>query len=367
MNLINILIVAGTRPEAIKMAPLFMKLKEEPDVFDVRFCTTGQHKEMFDQVVSLFNISVDYDLKLMRPNQSLDGLTSRCLERFSTVLEEFDPHCVLVQGDTTTAMACALATFYKKIRIGHVEAGLRTHNNYSPFPEEVNRKIISQITHFHFAPTWSAVTALRQEGIVENVYLTGNTVIDALYWMADNRSNFPDNIAINGKKLFLVTAHRRESFGEPLKEVIHTIKEMIKRYQDIIIVYPIHKNPNIYNPVNEMLKNIPRIYLIDPVGYDVLVGLMKKSYLILTDSGGIQEEAPALGKPVLVLRNETERPEAVEFGNVVLVGQECDKILDYVDRLLNDDEYYEAMSRKVSPYGDGMASVRISQILKDNL
>ena len=364
----KILLVIGTRPEAIKMAPIVKELKNHRYYFEIKLCVTGQHSEMLNQVLNLFELIPDYNLGLMQPSQTLDSLTSKTIIAFNSVLKEFNPECVLVQGDTTTAMACALSAFYQKVPVGHVEAGLRTNNIYFPFPEEMNRRLISQMTTYHFAPTQTAVEALLRESIDnDKILLTGNTVIDSLYWVSKNRARLPENFELNSRKMILVTAHRRENWGSPLKEICDSILELKEAYSDIEFVYPVHRNPNVWNTVHEKLAGNERIHLLPPVRYDVLVGLMQQSYLILTDSGGIQEEAPALGKPVLVLRNETERPEAVNAGVVKLVGTNKKSILMSLSALLSNDKLYKKMSNKISPYGDGHAAKRIVSFLRKNM
>jgi len=364
----KIMVVFGTRPEAIKMAPVVKELRARKKAFRTLVCVTSQHRQMLDQVLSLFTITPDIDLNLMRPGQTLESLTSRALTAVTPVLKKHAPDCVLVQGDTTTAMTVALAAFYEKIPVGHVEAGLRTHDIYNPFPEEINRRMISAIATYHFAPTRTAYRHLRDEGKRSGVYLTGNTVIDALRLMV--RQKLPVSFSRKSgtdRKLILVTAHRRENFGKPLENICAALRSLVREHEDIEIVYPVHLNPNVNVPVRRMLGSIDRVRLIPPVEYHELVGLMRRSYLILTDSGGIQEEAPAFGKPVLVMREETERPEGIEAGVARLVGTDTRRIIREAGILLRQPARYRAMSKAVNPYGDGKAAKRIVSILKKEL
>ncbi|MBF0121624.1 MAG: UDP-N-acetylglucosamine 2-epimerase (non-hydrolyzing) [Desulfobacterales bacterium] len=371
--MIKILTIIGTRPEAIKMSPVIIELKKYPDIFETKVCSTSQHREMLDQVLSIFNLIPDIDLNLMEANQTLYNLTSRIIIELGRVLSEEKPNILLVQGDTTTVMTASLAAFYNKIPVGHVEAGLRTTNRYSPFPEEMNRRLTSVLSDFHFAPTIRAEEALLREGIPkEKIFITGNTVIDALFCVINKPQNkivekilrscslFDDN-----KKLILVTAHRRENFGQPFEEICRGLKAIAERNKDIVIVYPVHLNPNVREPVFRILNNVDRVHLIEPIEYDTIAHLMEKAFIILTDSGGIQEEAPALGKPVLVLRTETERPEAVELGVAKIIGPYCESIVQETERLIYDQKEYLKMAKKVSPYGDGKAAIRIVNILKN--
>lgn len=364
---ICILLTFGTRPEAIKLAPVVQELWNYSERVETLVCVTAQHREMLDQVLDLFGIEPDIDLDLMEENQSLPLFTSRAMTTFSEVLEKIRPNIVLVQGDTTSAMVASLAAFYQKIPVGHVEAGLRTRNRYSPFPEEINRRLISQLATYHFAPTCTAAKALRAEGIVENIFITGNTVIDALLMVANQppspitRSLFDRlNISTNSNiRILLVTAHRRENFGQPLESICTALREIVLRNPDVQVIYPVHMNPNVRKPVYRILSGHRRIHLVEPLPYETFVHLMKSAYLILTDSGGIQEEAPALGKPVLVMRHETERSEAIEAGTVKVVGTDSDRIIKETERLLYDMDEYRRMSQAVSPYGDGQAAQRI--------
>lgn len=361
----KVLCVVGTRPEVIKMAPVIKELQCYPDQFEVVVCTTAQHRQMLDQMLALFNIVPDIDLDLMQPRQSLYELTSRMIVAITKALVQESPDCVLIQGDTTTVMIVALACFYEKIPVGHVEAGLRTKNRYSPFPEEMNRRLTSHLSTYHFAPTDTAVKALKREGIPDqSIWCTGNTVIDAINMVLAKPSD--QGLVINLKpesRLILVTAHRRENFGKPLDEIMLALRQIVKSNKDVEIVYPVHPNPNVKEPAFRYLKGVPRIHLIEPLDYLNFVSLMRHAYLILTDSGGIQEEASALGKPVLVIRSETERTEAAEAGITKIVGTNRDKIIDEAERLLHNESEYNSMARVVSLYGDGNASKRIVDIL----
>jgi UDP-N-acetylglucosamine 2-epimerase (non-hydrolysing) len=347
------------------MAPLIQELRESAE-FNCRVIATAQHRELLDQVLRLFSIAPDVDLDVMRPNQALTELTARLLTKLDGVISDERPDTVLAQGDTTTVMAVALACFYRQIPFGHVEAGLRTHDMSNPFPEEMNRVVAGRLAKWHFCPTANSVSKLVREDVPrEQIFLTGNTVIDALLEVA-GRSQAELPIGNEGRRLILVTAHRRENFGEPLREICRTIRELADRYDDIHFLYPVHPNPNVQSVVFESLSDHPQIELCPPLEYPDLVSALKQSYFVLSDSGGIQEEAPALGKPVLVLRRETERPEAVEMGVARLVGPERAAILYEVSRLLDNDDAYLEMARGVSPYGDGRASWRIVNVLRDH-
>jgi UDP-N-acetylglucosamine 2-epimerase (non-hydrolysing) len=360
----KVMVVFGTRPEAIKMAPVVKELEKYPDKIESVVCVTGQHREMLDQVTSLFEIKPQIDLNLMEPNQTLASLTAKTITSLTDVMANVKPAVVLVQGDTTTAMVTGLASFYQKVPVGHVEAGLRTYDRYSPFPEEINRRLISVLATYNFAPTQTAVNALIDEGYPEeSIFLTGNTVIDALLMTVKRNYELDLGFSPLRDKLILVTAHRRENFGQPLENICTALKEIARCNPDVEIIYPVHLNPNVRGTVYQMLSNQERIHLIEPLEYEKFVHLMNHSYLVLTDSGGIQEEAPALGKPVLVLRNETERPEAIEAGVVKLVGTDTKVIISETERLLHDEEEYAAMSKGVSPYGDGHAAERIVKII----
>lgn len=376
MQKIKVLSVFGTRPEAVKMAPL-VRLLANDDRFDSRLCVTAQHREMLDQVLALFELTPDIDLDIMKPGQSLSDITATILLKLQKVLQDEKPDIVLVHGDTATTFAAALASYYQQVKVGHVEAGLRTGNLYSPWPEEANRKLTGVLTNFHFAPTETARKALRAEGVSDNlIYTTGNTVIDALHQaceLMDNSSALATKLTAEfeflaeDKKLILVTGHRRESFGDGFKRICQAIRDYADAHEDIEFVYPVHLNPNVKGPVNELLGNHPRIHLIAPLDYLPFVYLMRRSYVILTDSGGIQEEAPALGKPVLVMRETTERPEAVAAGVVEMVGTHPGKITAALDRLVDDQAHYAQMSEAKNPYGDGKASQRIADAIAENL
>lgn len=360
----KIICVVGTRPEAIKMAPIILALKQE-SALDVRVLATAQHRHLLDQVMMVFDIEPDIDLDIMRPDQALTTLTARLLLDLDGVLLAEKPDVVLAQGDTTTVMTVALACFYHKIPFGHVEAGLRTWDMQNPFPEEMNRVIAGRLAKWHFAPTESSRQNLLREGVSDaDIIVTGNTVIDALLSVADREMELPVELGPT-KRLILVTAHRRENFGEPFERVCRALLTLLERNQDVQVLYPVHPNPNVRETAHRLLGSHSRVVLCDPLDYLPFVAAMKRAYLILSDSGGVQEEAPALGKPVLVLRHETERPEAVEEGVVKLVGTDYDAIVSEAQRLLDDESAYHAMARGISPYGDGHAAERIVNILRD--
>lgn len=361
----KIMCTVGTRPEAIKMAPVILALKEQPWA-EVRVLATAQHRQMLDQVLNFFGIAPDIDLNIMRPNQALTTLTARLLLELDDVLQGEKPDVVLAQGDTTTVMAVALACFYHRIPFGHVEAGLRTWDMQNPFPEEANRVIASRLARWHFAPTEISRQNLLQEGVSDaDIVVTGNTVIDALLMTAAKEVEL--GIALdNTKRLVLVTSHRRENFGEPFRNICRALRTLAEKNPDIQIVYPVHPNPNVKDVANEMLGDCVNIILCEPLDYAPFIAAMKRAYLIISDSGGVQEEAPALGKPVLVLREETERPEAVEMGVVKLVGADYKRIVADTQRLLDDESAYRAMARGISPYGDGNAAERIVSTLRDH-
>ena len=367
----KILFVFGTRPEAIKLAPVILELRSRRE-FDVSVCVTAQHREMLDQILENFSIRPEFDLGIMRPGQDLFDVTARCLTELRPVLEKVQPAVVIVQGDTTTVMAAALAAFYLGIRVAHVEAGLRTFDKRRPFPEEINRRVTSHVADLHFAPTERARSNLLREGVPDcDVFVTGNTVIDALFYTRDkHRGRWPPPPGMRStpseRRTVLVTGHRRESFGEGFERICEALRRIAQR-SDIEIVYPVHLNPNVQGPVYRVLGSLPNVQLIAPVSYVPFVGLMESSYLILTDSGGIQEEGPSLGKPVLVTRNVTERPEAVEAGTVKLVGTDVEAIVNGVNELLDNQAVYDKMSRAHNPYGDGKASQRIAQVLIDRI
>ena len=359
----KILCVTGTRPEAIKMAPVILALQEEP-WSDVRVLATAQHRHMLDQVLTFFGIRPDVDLDIMRPNQTLTALTSRLLIALDDVLLSERPDVVLVQGDTTTVMTVALACFYHRIPIGHVEAGLRTWDLQNPFPEEANRVIAGKLARWHFAPTDGARQNLLREGVPpDNITVTGNTVIDALLITAAKELAVGLTLD-DAKRLVLVTSHRRENFGQPFRNICMALRTLAERNSDIQILYPVHPNPNVKDVAHQLLGNIPNIVLCEPLDYAPFIAAIKKAYLIISDSGGVQEEAPALGKPVLVLREETERPEAVDMGVVKLVGASTERIVQEAQLLLDDVNAYRAMARGVSPYGDGQAAGRIVDVLR---
>lgn len=371
----KVLTVFGTRPEAIKMAPLVHALAKDPH-FEAKVCVTAQHREMLDQVLKLFSIVPEYDLNIMQPGQGLTEITCRILEGLKPVLESFKPDVVLVHGDTTTTMAASLAAFYQRIPVGHVEAGLRTGDLSSPWPEEGNRTLTGHLATYHFAPTETSRQNLLRENIADNrIAVTGNTVIDALFWVRDRvlsdealRNELTERYPFlaNGKKMILVTGHRRESFGRGFEQICHALAEIAANNPDVQIVYPVHLNPNVSEPVKRILGHVENVMLIEPQDYLPFVWLMNRAWLILTDSGGIQEEAPSLGKPVLVMRDMTERPEAVSAGTVCLVGTDSQRIVNEVTLLLQDESAYQAMSRAHNPYGDGQACHRILSALKNN-
>ena len=363
MEKIKVLSVFGTRPEAIKMCPL-VKLLEKDERIDAKVCVTAQHREMLDSVLEIFNVKPDFDLNIMAHGQTIIDICNKVLTGVDKVLKEFRPDIVLVHGDTSTTLNGALAAFYNKVPVGHVEAGLRTGDMYSPFPEEANRKLTGAIATLHFAPTESNEANLAKEGIVENVFRTGNTVIDALLSVINKEHKFENEelnkIDFKNNKVILLTAHRRENWGEPMKDIFAAVKELVTKNQDVNVIFPMHKNPLIRELANESFKGIEdKIHLIEPLEYVDFANLMAKCYLIMTDSGGIQEEAPALGKPVIVLRTETERPEAVEAGTVKLAGIKKEDIFNIADELINDEEAYNKMAHAVNPYGDGKACPRI--------
>ena len=381
----KVMLVFGTRPEAIKMAPLVKEFQKHPDTFKTIVCVTGQHRQMLDQVLGLFEITPDYDLDIMKQGQDLYDVTARVLVGLRDVLKEAQPDVVLVHGDTTTSTASALAAFYQQIPVGHVEAGLRTHNIYSPWPEEMNRQITGRIAAYNFAPTPLSKSNLLREAVDESsITVTGNTVIDALYWVVNKikedkalsdelkgilaASGYDVERLAGGKKLVLITGHRRENFGDGFISMCTAIKDLTEKYPDVDFVYPMHLNPNVRKPIHEVfgedLSNLGNMFFIEPLEYLSFVYLMEKSTIVLTDSGGIQEEAPGLGKPVLVMRDTTERPEALEAGTVKLVGTNYDKIVGEVSALLDDQAYYDSMSKAVNPYGDGLACGRIVDALR---
>jgi len=368
-----VLTIFGTRPEAIKLAPIIVELRKYPEIRSL-VCVTAQHRQMLDQVLQLFNIVPDIDLDIMTPGQTLSEITSRVVLGIDRVLEKEKPDLIIVQGDTTTVMATALAAFYRRIEVGHVEAGLRSGNLYSPFPEEMNRRVAGIVSGLHFAPTKKAVHALLAEHVPEDrIFLTGNPVIDALYMIVSRpipgeaqallrQTGIAQN---NGnRKLFLVTAHRRENFGERFEGLCRGLKALVQRNPDVVVIYPVHLNPNVQEPVYRILGNQDRVVLTKPVEYDVLAHLMKAAHIVLTDSGGIQEEAPSLGKPVLVLRTETERPEGLDAGTAKLVGPYEDRIVEETEILLKNEVAYQQMAKAINPYGDGHAAARIVDVIR---
>ncbi len=376
----KILIVFGTRPEAIKMAPLVKEFQKHSDVFETKVCVTAQHREMLDQVLALFEIIPDYDLDIMKPGQDLYDVTSNVLLGMKSVLTDFKPDVVFVHGDTSTTFAASLAAFYQKISVAHIEAGLRTGDIYSPWPEEANRQLTTKITAYHFAPTQTSKENLLRENVnAQGIVVTGNTVIDALFLALEKiRSNRQLEIDIierlgalgykikEDKKIILATGHRRENFGQGFINICSALKEIAVTNPDIDIVYPVHLNPNVQKPVKELLSDVPNIYLIEPLQYEQFIYMMDKSYFIITDSGGVQEEAPSLGKPVLVMRDTTERPEALVAGTVKLVGADTELIIKEAQKLIDDQKAYEHMSEASNPYGDGHACQKIMEFLKTN-
>lgn len=375
----NIILAFGTRPEAIKMAPLYHALKAQPDVFDTVLCVTAQHRQMLDQALEVFDMTPDIDLNLMTPGQDLFDVTSAVLKGMRDVLKAGKPDALLLHGDTTTTLAAAMAGFYLGVPVGHVEAGLRTHDLQAPFPEEFNRQVVSKLTKWHFAPTEFSRSNLLAERVAPgSITVTGNTVIDALFWVlgrieADATRRQGLEAFLNerlgfdwhGLRFVLVTGHRRENFGDGFLQICHAMKELAAHYPAVRFVYPVHLNPNVQEPVNAILGDVPNVHLIAPLDYEPFVYLLKHSHIVLTDSGGIQEEAPSLGKPVLVMRDVTERPEAVEAGTVRLVGADRGRIVANMTELLDNDACYAAMARAHNPYGDGKACARIVSVLRD--
>ena len=381
----KVMLVFGTRPEAIKMCPLVKEFQKHNDEFETIVCVTGQHREMLDQVLNIFEVKPDFDLNIMKQGQDLYDVTARVLTGMRDVFKECKPDVVLVHGDTTTSTAAALAAFYQQIPVGHVEAGLRTHNIYSPWPEEMNRQITGRIASYNFSPTPLSESNLKEEKAQGEIYVTGNTVIDALHMVVNKLKNdeslakeqegilqkagYDVNRLADGRKLVLITGHRRENFGEGFIHMVTAIKDLKNKYPDVDFVYPMHLNPNVRKPIHEVfgedLSNLENMFFIEPLQYLEFVYLMEKATIVLTDSGGIQEEAPGLGKPVLVMRDTTERPEALASGTVHLVGTDYQKIMDEVSTLLEDENAYEKMSKAVNPYGDGKACERIVKILAE--
>ena len=364
MNKIKVMTIFGTRPEAIKMAPLVKELEANSDKIESVVCVTAQHRQMLDQVLDIFDIKPDYDLNIMKDRQTLIEIVTRSLEGLDKVMKEAKPDIVLVHGDTSTTFVGSLAAFYNQIAVGHVEAGLRTYNKYFPFPEEINRRITGVIADMHFAPTKRNENNLLSEKVdPKDIYITGNTVIDALKTTVKDNYDFKDEqlkkMDWDNKKVIVMTAHRRENLGEPLKNICEAVRDIVLKHEDVEVVYPMHLNPAVRETASSILGGLDRVKLIDPVNADELHNAIKRGYLVLTDSGGLQEEAPSLGKPVLVLRNETERPEAIEAGTVEIAGVDKNVIFNMTDKLLTDKEAYDKMAKAVNPYGDGFASSRI--------
>lgn len=369
MNKIKTLIIFGTRPEAVKMAPIVKALKNDDEHFETRICVTAQHRDMLDQVLKIFNIQPDYDLNIFQKGQTLTQITCRALMGLEGVIEEFKPDLILVQGDTTTVFTGALAAFYHQVKIGHVEAGLRSGNLFSPYPEEANRKLTGVMADFHFAPTANSRDNLLKEGYDDNkIFVTGNTSIDALKWVIDKNYKFEDenlnNIDFENKKVVLLTAHRRENIGEPMENIFSAVKETAERNKNVEVIYPMHLNPNVREIARKVFGNMRNVHLIEPLDYLPFTNLMAKCYLVVTDSGGVQEEAPSFGKPVLVVRRETERPEGITAGTAKLVGTEKDTIFNELDTLINQEEEYKKMANAVNPYGDGRAAEYIKDAIR---
>lgn len=367
MNNIKILTVFGTRPEGIKMAPIIKTMEKSEGIENI-ICITAQHREMLDQVLNIFNIEPDYDLNIFKPGQTLTEITTRALEGLEKVIIETKPDVLLVQGDTTTVFAGALAAFYQKVKVGHVEAGLRSGNLYSPYPEEANRRLTGVLTNFHFAPTENNRQNLLREGYPDDrIFITGNTVIDALNYVVKENYEFKysslNNIDYKNKRVILLTSHRRENIGKPMENIFSAVKDIVNKYPDVELVFPIHLNPKVRDIAYRIFDNQERVHIIDPLDYEPFTNLMARSYLVITDSGGLQEEAPSLGKPVLVVREETERPEGIEAGTAKLVGTQYDNIYRELDILLSNEEEYHKMANAVNPYGDGKASERIVDII----
>jgi UDP-N-acetylglucosamine 2-epimerase (non-hydrolysing) len=366
----KILIIVGTRPEAIKLAPVIMELNDRDNEFSSQVCFTGQHRQLVDQVMAMFRIRADFDLDIMVPGKSLAQVTARAIEGLDPILEKEKPDVVLVQGDTTTSLCGALSAYYHKVKVGHVEAGLRTQNKYAPYPEEINRRLVGQITDFHFAPTEHARVALLSEGVPSSsIFITGNTVIDALLWMQQRIKEYTPDLPpgmlehMDSKIIVLVTGHRRESFGEGFENICRAIHQVANAVPDVLFIYPVHMNPNVREPVQRILSHHERIQLIEPLDYATFLWLMDRSTIVLTDSGGVQEEAPSLGKPVLVMRETTERPEGIASGNARLVGIEQKRIVDELMLLLLNPQERQKMTRASNPYGDGRAARCIVDIL----
>jgi len=371
MDKIKVLVVFGTRPEAVKMAPIVKALKKDEDNFISKICVTAQHRDMLDQVLRIFDIEPDYDLNIFENGQTLTQITCRALTGLEEVIEDFKPEIILVQGDTTTVFAGALAAFYHQVKIGHVEAGLRSGNLYSPYPEEANRMMTGVLTDFHFAPTETSKKNLIREGYDENkIFITGNTSIDALRWVIDDNYKFEEeiinNIDFENKRVILLTAHRRENIGKPMENIFSALKDIAEENKDVEVIYPMHLNPKVREIAHRIFGNLENVHLIEPLDYLPFTNLMNKCYLVVTDSGGVQEEAPSLGKPVLVVRRETERPEGIEAGTAKLAGTDRENIYNELHLLLNNEEEYKKMANAVNPYGDGKAAEYIIQAIKSN-
>lgn len=367
----KVLTVFGTRPEAIKMAPIIKTMEKHKEIENI-VCVTAQHRQMLDQVLNIFGIVPDYDLNIFKPGQTLTEITTRALCGLEKVIKETKPDLLLVQGDTTTVFAGALAAFYQKVKVGHVEAGLRSGNLYSPYPEEANRKLTGIVTNFHFAPTEKNRQNLLNEGYPdEKIYITGNTVIDALFHVINDDYVFDDeilkNIDFNNKKVILLTAHRRENIGLPMENIFRGIYRIVEEYEEVEVVFPIHLNPKVRKIAHKVFDSHPRIHLVEPLDYEPFTNLMARSHIVVTDSGGLQEEAPSLGKPVLVVREETERPEGIMAGTARLVGTDEQNVYNQLDRLLSSEEEYQKMANAVNPYGDGKTSERIVSIILENV
>ncbi len=371
MKKIKVLTVFGTRPEGIKMAPIIKEMEKREEIDSVT-CITAQHRDMLDQVLSLFDIVPDYDLNIFKPGQSLTEITVKALEGLEKVIEEVEPDLLLVQGDTSTVFSGALAAFYKKVKVGHIEAGLRSNNIYSPYPEEVNRRLTGIMTNFHFAPTEkSRDNLLRENYSKEDIYVTGNTVIDALFYAIEEDYSFEEEllntIDFHQKRVILLTSHRRENIGKPMENIFKAVNKISQEYEDVEVIFPIHLNPKVRDIAQSVFDGNPRVHLVEPMDYQPFTNLIGKCHLVVTDSGGIQEEAPSLGKPVLVVRHETERPEGVEAGTCKLVGVEYEDLYRELDLLLKDQTEYKKMANAVNPYGDGRAAERIVNIIIDKL
>lgn len=371
MEKIKVLIIFGTRPEAVKMAPIVKALKNE-ESFTTKICVTAQHRDMLDQVLRIFDIVPDYDLNIFQNGQTLTQITCRALTGLEGVIEEFKPELILVQGDTTTVFTGALAAFYHNVKIGHVEAGLRSNNLYSPYPEEANRMLTGVLTDFHFAPTENSRANLLREGYDENkIFVTGNTSIDALQWVIDENFKFDDEIINNidfaNKKVILLTSHRRENIGEPMENIFSAVRDIVNDNKDVEVIYPMHLNPKVREIAERILGNMDMVHLVEPLDYLPFTNLMSKCYLVVTDSGGVQEEAPSLGKPVLVVRKETERPEGIESGTAKLAGTDRETIYEYLNIIINNEKEYKKMANAVNPYGDGRAAEYILNAIKKKM